>query len=75
MVFDCFTNFQRVLDHETWYYNLTEANLAGPDVLPNWQKLYTFTEAYETPSVLPSDLHDLWQRMATNVTMQRQYFR
>ncbi|KAF4525726.1 hypothetical protein B566_EDAN011904 [Ephemera danica] len=35
----------RVLDHETWYFNLTEANIAGPDVPPNWQKLYSFNEA------------------------------
>ena len=31
----------RVLDHETFTYNLTAANLAGPDTEPAWYSLYS----------------------------------
>ncbi|KAF4525724.1 hypothetical protein B566_EDAN011902 [Ephemera danica] len=65
----------RVLDHETWYYNLTEANVAGPNVLPNWMKLYSFNEAYNTTSLTPTELHELWLRMARSRNLQVQYFR
>ncbi|KAF4523734.1 hypothetical protein B566_EDAN013851 [Ephemera danica] len=64
----------RVLDAESWYFNLTEANLAGSAVPPNWQKLYSFNEAYGTTSMLPDELDALVHRMAANVTIQEQYF-
>ncbi|KAF4523736.1 hypothetical protein B566_EDAN013853 [Ephemera danica] len=64
----------RVLDAESWYFNLTEANLAGSAVPPNWQKLYSFNEAYGTTSMLPDELDALVHRMAANVTLQQQYF-
>ncbi|KAF4523731.1 hypothetical protein B566_EDAN013848 [Ephemera danica] len=65
---------QRVLDAESWTFNLTEANLAGSVVPPNWQKLYSFNEAYGTTSMLPAELDALVHRMAANVTLQQQYF-
>ncbi|KAF4522138.1 hypothetical protein B566_EDAN012600 [Ephemera danica] len=49
----------RVLDHETWYYNLTEANLGGQSVPPNWQLMYTFNDAYGTTAPFPSQMDDL----------------
>ncbi|XP_059469122.1 sphingomyelin phosphodiesterase-like [Neocloeon triangulifer] len=64
----------RVLDHETWYYNLTEANLGGELVPPNWQKLYTFTEAYGVPSALPQDTYDLVLRMINDPQLLQLYF-
>ncbi|KAF4523738.1 hypothetical protein B566_EDAN013855 [Ephemera danica] len=64
----------RVLDAESWYFNLTEANLAGSAVPPNWQKLYSFNEAYGTTSMLPDELDAIVYRMAANVSLQQQYF-
>jgi hypothetical protein len=65
---------QRVLDHENWYYNLTEANEAGPDVLPNWQKLYTFNEEFGTKALTPSELDLLLHRMADDPSLLEKYF-
>ncbi|CAB3360244.1 Hypothetical predicted protein [Cloeon dipterum] len=64
----------RVLDHETWYYNLTEANLAGPEVPPSWKKLYSFKEAFGMMSLHPKDLDDLVQKMVKDVDLQNKYY-
>jgi hypothetical protein len=64
-----------VLDHETWYFNLTEANLAGPSVPPNWQLLYTFNAAYNVTTQLPVELDALVHRMAGDPALQEQYWR
>ncbi|KAF4518614.1 hypothetical protein B566_EDAN009863 [Ephemera danica] len=65
----------RVLDHETWYYNLTEANLAGPSVSPNWQLLYSFNAVYNVSTQLPDELDALVHRMANDTALQEQYWR
>ncbi|XP_059484529.1 sphingomyelin phosphodiesterase-like isoform X2 [Neocloeon triangulifer] len=64
----------RVLDHETWYYNLTEANLAGPDVPPNWQKLYNFKEAYGLASLHPKDLDAFVTNLVKDKDLQDKYY-
>ncbi|CAB3361410.1 Hypothetical predicted protein [Cloeon dipterum] len=64
----------RVLDHETWYYNLTEANLGGETVPPNWQKLYTFTESFGVASVFPQDMYDLTLRMINDTQLFQLYY-
>ncbi|KAF4523737.1 hypothetical protein B566_EDAN013854 [Ephemera danica] len=65
----------RVLDFETWYFNLTEANLAGSAVPPNWQKLYSFNEAYGTTFTLPDELDNLATRLAADPELLQKYFR
>ncbi|CAB3360245.1 Hypothetical predicted protein [Cloeon dipterum] len=65
----------RVLDHENWYYNLTEANENGPDVLPNWRKLYTFNEEFGTKALNPTELDLLIKRMISDPTLIEKYHR
>ncbi|KAF4522137.1 hypothetical protein B566_EDAN012599 [Ephemera danica] len=65
----------RVLDHETWYYNLTEANLGGQSVPPNWQLMYTFNDAYGTSAPFPSQMDDLVHRMVNDTVLQDKYWR
>jgi Acid sphingomyelin phosphodiesterase C-terminal region len=66
---------QQVLDHETWSFNLTEANMAGQDVLPNWQKLYSFRETFGLDSLLPQELDQFVKRLATDTQLQDLYYR
>lgn len=63
-----------MLDHETWFFNLTEANLAGEATLPNWQKLYTFTEAYGVDSVFPQEMYSVTLRMIDDPKLQQLYY-
>lgn len=46
------------MDHETWIFNLTEANHA-PDRPPRWFKEYSFKEFYDVPDLSPDTLNDL----------------
>ena len=66
--------FQQVLDVESWFFNLTEANLAGPDVVPSWRQLYSFNEAFGTTHMRPADLDQLVYRMVADTALQYQYF-
>lgn len=52
------TILQEILDHETWIFNLTEANL-HPDKSPNWFKEYSFKELYAVNDMSPSTLHKM----------------
>lgn len=65
---------QRILDHDNWYYNLTEANIGGPDVAPNWKKLYSFNEEFGTKAVTPSELDLLVHRMVSDASLKQKYF-
>ncbi|XP_059484530.1 sphingomyelin phosphodiesterase-like [Neocloeon triangulifer] len=65
----------RVLDHENWYYNLTEANLNGPAVPPNWRKLYNFNEEFGTVAQIPSELDQLIHRMINDTSLIEKYNR
>lgn len=58
--------FQEVLDHETWIFNLTEANQA-PDSPVKWFKEYSFKEFYQIPDLSPDTLND----MVTNKWMKQ----
>ncbi len=63
-----------ILDHETWIYNLTEANLS-PHLPPRWFRLYKATEAFDLPDVSPESLNVLVQRMSSNETAFNTYHR
>ncbi|XP_019379299.1 PREDICTED: sphingomyelin phosphodiesterase [Gavialis gangeticus] len=52
----------RVLDHETFILNLTEANAAGPGATPHWHRLYRAREAYGLPNAFPADWDQLLRR-------------
>uniref|UniRef100_A0A7M4FFU7 Cyclic nucleotide gated channel subunit alpha 4 n=1 Tax=Crocodylus porosus TaxID=8502 RepID=A0A7M4FFU7_CROPO len=52
----------RVLDHETFILNLTEANAAGPGATPHWRRLYGAREAYGLPNAFPADWDQLLRR-------------
>ncbi|KAF4521930.1 hypothetical protein B566_EDAN009457 [Ephemera danica] len=65
----------RVLDHETWFYNLTEANMGGEGVPPNWQVMYSFNAAYGTSAPFPSEMDALVHRMVNDTALQDQYWR
>ena len=47
---------------ETWYMNLTEANLT-PDQPPSFQKLHDFKLEYSLPDLSPSSFLDLSHRL------------
>lgn len=53
-----------VLDHETWIFNLTEANLT-PHKSPRWFKEYSFRDAYNVTDLKPATLshlvHNVWK--------------
>jgi len=64
-----------ILDHETWVYNLQEANEAGLSVPPEYYKLYSAKEAYGLASFRPADLWDFVQRMALDDDLFRAYYK
>ncbi|CAG7722469.1 unnamed protein product [Allacma fusca] len=64
----------KIIDHETWIFNLTEANL-NPKKPPQWFKLYKATEAYDIPNVFPESLHLFVQKLASNTTIFEKYLR
>jgi len=55
-----------VLDYETWFYNLTQANLGGEGVPPEWQMLYSFRDLFGVQSLFPKELDTLVTRMVTD---------
>ncbi|XP_058823057.1 sphingomyelin phosphodiesterase 1-like [Topomyia yanbarensis] len=55
-------NFE-ILDHETWFYNLTEAN-QHPDRNPLWTKEYSFKEQFNLADLSPVSLDGLLQKFA-----------
>ncbi|CAG7726515.1 unnamed protein product [Allacma fusca] len=56
-----------ILDHETWIFNLTEANLS-PNRPPEWFRLYSAKEAYALENLSLEALHGFVERMARNQT-------
>lgn len=48
--------FQNILDHDTWIFNLTEANAAADQTTPRWFKEYSFREHYNVSSCSPAVL-------------------
>ncbi|KAM8706651.1 hypothetical protein ACLKA7_010850 [Drosophila subpalustris] len=63
----------QVLDHQTWIFNLTEANLQ-PDVSPNWYKEYEFSQDF-TSNTSPAGIDQLLQEMAEKPSVLRKFWR
>ncbi|XP_076361284.1 sphingomyelin phosphodiesterase-like [Tachypleus tridentatus] len=61
-----------VLDHETYFLNLTEANLFNQ---PTWRKTYSVKEHLEMKSLLPHDWNTLIQRFESNDTLFQRFYR
>ncbi|XP_066138359.1 sphingomyelin phosphodiesterase 1-like isoform X2 [Euwallacea fornicatus] len=63
-----------VLDVETYYFNLTEANL-HPNRFPRWQLLYSMKEAYQFDQLSPENIDMLAQNLFQNRSLFNQYWR
>uniref|UniRef100_A0A6B2E6Q2 Sphingomyelin phosphodiesterase n=1 Tax=Phlebotomus kandelakii TaxID=1109342 RepID=A0A6B2E6Q2_9DIPT len=57
-------NTFEVLNYDTWWYNLTEANLT-PKKRPTWHS-YSFAEEYGLKSLSPENLDNLVKELASN---------
>ncbi|XP_015119788.1 sphingomyelin phosphodiesterase isoform X2 [Diachasma alloeum] len=53
----------QVENADTWFYNLTEANLT-PNQRPRWHKMYSFKEEYGLDNLSKESLHSLITDMA-----------
>lgn len=62
---------QQVNDHETYIFNLTEANEHGDHRSPVWYKEYQFTEAYGHKDLSPAGLDALLDKMSEDTELVR----
>jgi len=70
-----FLSFQRVLDHETYIFNLETANALGQEIRPSYFKYYSARKDLEMDSLFPQDYDLLAKRMATDDQFYAKYFR
>nr|API81380.1 venom toxin [Hemiscorpius lepturus] len=61
-----------VLDHETYYLNLTEANLTNK---PIWRLEYTAKKAFNMTSLLASDWHKVVKEFLKNDNLFQKFYR
>lgn len=64
--------FQEIIEAETYYYNLTDANL--PNSKPHWQKMYSFKEEYGLDDLSPRSLDQLVTRFAKDKNLLTKYW-
>jgi len=62
-----------VLDHETYFANLTTANMPGGS--PKWELLYKAKQAYGMQSLDPMSWHNLSEQIRTDQTMFDKFLR
>ena len=58
-------------DHETFYFNLTEANLGNRG--PEWKHEYRFSTMFKTDSLSPQSFHDLMLKMQDDNKLFNQF--
>ncbi|KAG8237410.1 hypothetical protein J437_LFUL016226 [Ladona fulva] len=63
-----------LVDHETWIFNLTEANLNSPEVKPNWYQLYSARRDLGLPSLSPHNLYQLALSMVEDDELFTRYY-
>ncbi|CAG7726400.1 unnamed protein product [Allacma fusca] len=63
-----------IWDHETWVFNLTQANLT-PGIPPKWFRLYKAKKLYGLENLSPSQLHSFVMRMSSNETAFKEFYR
>jgi len=60
----------RILDTETFVFDLPSANAAGPDVLPNWYKIYSAREDLEMENLFPAE----WDRVVHRLANEEDFY-
>ncbi|XP_037949873.1 sphingomyelin phosphodiesterase 1-like [Teleopsis dalmanni] len=68
------TKTMQVVDHETWIFNLTEANIHGKEIRPVWFKEYTFSSEF-TKELCPDCIDKLLDQMAEKPELLRKFWR
>ncbi|XP_060523753.1 sphingomyelin phosphodiesterase-like isoform X2 [Cylas formicarius] len=63
-----------VVDIDTYYFNVTQANL-HPNITPRWRKLYSTREAYGLPALSPAYFDALARKMSENDALFDKYWR
>jgi len=63
----------RVLESETYIFNMAEANLAGENSEPSWYKLYTATEDLGMENLYPESWDKLVRDMAVDDELYAKY--
>merc|ERR1712013_196291 len=61
----------RILDTETFVFDLPSANAAGPDVLPNWYKIYSAREDLEMENLFPAE----WNRVVHRLANEEDFYK
>ncbi|XP_076252483.1 sphingomyelin phosphodiesterase 1-like isoform X2 [Rhynchophorus ferrugineus] len=67
-------NTFNILDVDTYYFNLTEANL-HPYTSPKWMKLYSIKEAYNFSDLSPDNFDIFAKRLSTDRNLLDVYWR
>lgn len=62
------------MDYESWIFDLTEAN-HNPTSMPEWFRLYSFTEAYGVKDLSPVETEDAVYNIARNKELMQLYHR
>lgn len=62
-----------MIDHETWTFNLTEANIHGKEQRPRWFKEYSFRDEFGIKDLSPKSVDDLFERFARDPELLRKY--
>jgi len=65
----------RVLDTETFVFDLPAANTGGQDNLPQWYKLYSAKQDLEMDSLLPAEWDKLVRRLASDEEFYEKWLR
>ena len=67
--------FQRVIDVDTYIFNLTAANVHSGDKSPEYFRLYNHREDLEMENLFPSDFDQLAHKLAVDDSLYDKYFR
>ena len=47
------------LDIHSYSFDLFEANARGPDIKPDWHKIYSYKEQFNMPDLSPKSFQDV----------------
>lgn len=61
-----------LVDHETWFANLTEVELRG---IPNWTKSYDAVEQFELRNLEAEELANYYHAISSDLVKFQRYFR
>ena len=66
---------QRVIDVDTYVFNMTAANEKGNSTRPEYYKLYNHKEGLEMTNLFPKDFDELAHKMAEDDDLYQKFFR